>query len=183
MNYTIFLFDKKEIEVTEEELKEIITSDNLVHIRRLNLGINRKSISHYEPTAQRLAESRRYNKYGILHDGMEVVRQFGRWCNPKGAMDENGHYLSCEFDSRYYPEVVRDCVPGPEEFYKKYEQLESGERLKLILGDVGYEGDRVLREGGFKKIGETLKQYEKNNNPAEAVEGGAFAIAHPLKNK
>jgi len=100
------------------------------------------------------------NKEGILHDGMKVVRQYGRYCNPEGEMDEKGTFLSCTFDYAYYPEIARDIVPSPAEYYQKYAIIDNKEnRLKAILGDVGYDnsGKYLPQGGGFKSIGEGLK--------------------------
>lgn len=154
MNYIITLFNKKQVQVTETELKSILSAsdDKLVHISRLGIGINKKTIVCYQPQSTAdLMEERKNNREGVLHDGSRAIKHFGVWYDPYGQLDEKGNPLS-RYDERYYPEVARDCVPSPSEYYSKYEKInDPDKRLQMILASAGYD-NRPRIDSGMQKI-------------------------------
>lgn len=158
MNYTIVLFNKKELEVSEDELKRIINApDNeLVHIKRLGMGFNKKGIAHYEPTESKLADERKNNKIGILHDGSRVIRYFGVWYLDGEFHEEGGRIIpSKRIDPQYYPEVSKDVVFTPNE-YEEVKHLSKGEILKLMVGNINETKRRL--GGGFKQLKEITNE-------------------------
>ena len=88
---------------------------------------------------------RQDQREGMLHDGQRVVRYFGSWYLD-GDINENGKPQRI-IDPNYYPEVARDCVPTPREFFEKYEMLPPEERLKLIIA-----GTREPRSSEFTPL-------------------------------
>ena len=150
--YLIKMMGGDEFKITEEEYKEIMGKVGLIYIRSSRKTINTASISYIVP--ERVYEQeidRSDQREGILHDGTRVIRYFGSWYLD-GDIGENGKPQRI-IDPNYYPEIARDCVPTPREFFEKYEMLPREERLKLIT-----QGTREPRKGDFIPIGD-LKGY------------------------
>lgn len=74
-------------------------------------------------------------KFGMLHDGTRVVRQFGEWFCMQGERDENNLY-AVRPDLQHYPEVRANRVPSIEMFEAKFISLSKPERLALMLEGI-----------------------------------------------
>jgi hypothetical protein len=75
---------------------------------------------------------RKEQREGVLHDGTRVVKYFGQWYLSGETEDGKPSKI---IDPQHYPEVARDCVPTPEEYYRHFERLPRAERLKQIVGE------------------------------------------------
>jgi hypothetical protein len=138
--------NKSEVPITEQEYRNLAGKSGLVHIPSQDRIINTNSITEVV-SEDSVKQERNRNNEGVLHDGLPVVRQFGRWYANDGNIDEQGK-LQTMVDPTYYLEVARDQVPSPKEFQEKYEHLSREERLKLMVGDR-----KSLRSGeGLKKL-------------------------------
>lgn len=113
MRYIIKLMNKSEIVVSEKERNSILqqSSKGLVHISSQDRTINVNSIVEIIRQDQVKNDSNR----GVLHDGLLVVRQFGRWYADDGNIDEQGR-LKTTVDPSHYPEVAKDNVMSPEQY-------------------------------------------------------------------
>jgi len=150
MTYTIRLMNKSEVEITEQEYKNLAGKSGLVYIPSQDRMVNINSITEVLPSEVAKRETEGRGDEGFLHDGLPVVRYFGNWYL-KGEMQEvNGKLVPANIiDPKYYPEVARDCVPSSREYKEKYERLPKEERLEAILGSP--LGERQL-SSGLKKI-------------------------------
>lgn len=161
MNYKMTLIGGDTHAISENDYKKIGGSEKgLVFLPDANISINTHSIAKIEPEIKKkidLLEDRKENKDGVLHDGTHVVRQYGKWCDPSGPVDENGNYLRNNFNPSYYPELARDCVPSPDEYYKKYSHLPRKKRLEAILSEVGYEDGGMRLNSGFSSTEELIE--------------------------
>lgn len=128
--YTVKLMNGDKTNVTEEEYVKMAGKSGLVYVPSTKETINMSSISHILPAEE--AEDRSKQKYGILHDGTRVIRQFGEWVDADSPIDERGHH-TVRLDPQYYPETVRDSVPTPEEFERDLRHLPPSERLAKML--------------------------------------------------
>ena len=123
MDYVIKFIDSTACQITLEEHKAILQSkDNLVLLPRLQRTIAKNSISgilkisDYEEDRLNIKSTQ---KEGVLHDGLKVVKHFGRWARAdSGYYDNNGNlqYDSMNFDYEYYPEIALDEVKTPNEY-------------------------------------------------------------------
>jgi len=101
--------DKATIYVKEETAKEIaksIQDGNKIIVVDGNF-INVSSISGiYKQEALKIETLE-----GRLHDGVKVVKKFGKWIDPYNP--------DITFDLRYYPELAKDEVMTEEEWQEK----------------------------------------------------------------
>lgn len=152
-NFIVKLIGGDNLKITAQEYKNLIKQIEgtdlkgvLVYIPSNKQSINSSSISRIlseEKYNLELREKRGDSSKGVLHDGIPVVFKFGR-CFLLSDPER-------EVDSTYYPEVAKDCVPTPQEYYSNYAQLPEEERLKAILGTIN---DQERLGGGFKQIGD-----------------------------
>ena len=150
MNFIIKTMSGSEIKITREEYEKIRTlQKGFIH---LNSGksINLSSVDSIIPESDHREEKSESN-LGVLHDGQDVIKHFGRWYLNNGEIDEKGK-PTVVVDPSYYPEVSKDRVPSPQEFENKYLKLQPKERLALMVGEQ--------REGGLQKI--NINKYEQN---------------------
>jgi hypothetical protein len=151
MNYLVRLMNKSEVLITGQEYQNLAGKSGLVHIPSQDRIINTNSVVEIV-SEEDVKQERTNNLIGVLHDGKPAVRQFGRWYADDGNIDEQGK-LQTAVDPLYYPEVARDCVPSPQEYYEKYAELPKEERLKLMIG-----GTKKVSSGGeFKKLSDFIK--------------------------
>lgn len=131
-NYLVKMISGTEFWITAEEYKNLLQSNGLITLQRLQRTINKNSISEIIPKDQ--YEFEKNPNSGILHDGTKVIRYFGSWYL-EGEINENGK--PCKLiDPEYYPEIIMDCVPNPREYFFKYANLPIEERKKLITKRV-----------------------------------------------
>jgi hypothetical protein len=142
MTYTIKLMNKSEVVITEQERNNLKDKSGLVYIPSQDRIINTNSIVE----VARSDDIRNISNTGILHDGLPVVRQFGRWYLNDGNIDDQGR-LKTVVDPTHYPEVANDNVMSPE----RYEQVKhlSRDEIKRLHG-----GDR--NNNGMKQIAANL---------------------------
>lgn len=162
MDYVIKLFDGGQIKITEFEYKKLLelwqkedkfafpSNGQLIDKKLINRIL---SIDDYEAekTASNI-EKKRKQQIGILHDGIKVVKHFGRWVKADTAYyDDAGNlfYEGTEFDFNYYSELALNKVKTPEEYF---EWKNSKENLPYLPS-----GDNNIRlNTGFLSIGESL---------------------------
>ena len=151
MTFIIKLFDKTEIEVSDQDLTLLKGREGLIWIPSAKQAINTSTISQIVPKElyeERIDRSEQ--REGMLHDGTKVVKYFGQWCIA-GEVDEHGKPLRY-IDPQYYPEVAKDCVPTTREYYKEYAHLPLPQRKVLISGRGREKSDFVRLDGNFKQI-------------------------------
>ena len=154
MNYIIKMMNKSEVEITEQEYKNLAGKSGLVHIPSEDRMININSIVEVVRADDYKKESEGKSNEGMLHDGLPVIRYFGNWYL-KGEMieDSSGRLVpSRVIDPTCYKEVARDCVPTTKYFKETLEALPKEERLKLILEN------NPVRNGGLKSMSELLEE-------------------------
>lgn len=155
-NYIIELFGGTTIEITEKDYYDVIGVVGLVTLRSCGQTINTAAIRRIVPKKTYeidcFLENGRQQE-GVLHDGTRVTRYFGQWY-VEGMVDERGKPEKV-IDPQYYPEVMRDCVPTPQEYQIKYEALPREKRLQLMI--KGHR-DRVSR---FVSVTEALENAWK----------------------
>lgn len=177
MNHILHLMDKKTIEVTEQELKDLISNEeDLVFISRIGMTVNKKSISYTSPQNVEQTDSmmdRKNNKTGVLHDGKHVIRHFGQWFMLDGDYKEDGTPLTRP-DPEYYPEIARDCVPDPQEYSMKYADIEDKEDRKVaIVGGTEVIKRLEKRSEGFQKINlSNASRHQENSKKGRASTKG-----------
>ncbi len=136
--------NKSEITVSEEERNKILQdSARLVYIKSQDRVINVSSIVEIV----RSDDVRNVSNTGILHDGLPVIRQFGRWYVNDGNTDEQGR-LQTTVDPSYYPEVASDKVMT-EEQYEEVKHLPR-EEIKGMLEERKSNGFKSLEEIEYK---------------------------------
>lgn len=137
MTYTIKLMNKSEVVITEQERNNLKDKSGLVYIPSQDRIINTNSIVE----VVRSDDIRNISNTGILHDGLPVVRQFGRWYLNDGNIDEQGR-LKTVIDPAHYPEIASDRVMT-EEQYEEVKHLPREEIKGMI---------EVRKSGGFKDM-------------------------------
>ena len=133
--FTIRTFDRQSFDVSDDEARAVLEAKQTVGTVILNgNAIDTKNISGI----YRKENEHRDHNVGVLHDGTQVVRQFGKWVCDDGQRDERG-LLVVSPDPMYYPEVAADLVASPSEWrtlgMQFYELNES--RVKRIQGGHG----------------------------------------------
>jgi hypothetical protein len=126
MTYTIKLMNKSEVVITEQERNNLKDKSGLVYIPSQDRIINTNSIVE----VARSDDIRNISNTGILHDGLPVVRQFGRWYLNDGNIDDQGR-LRTAVDPTHYPEVAHDNVISPEQ-YKKVKDLPKAKIREML---------------------------------------------------
>lgn len=154
--YKIKMMGGETFVVTVEEYQAIIKSTAPVFLSRLEVYLNKNSISTaYPENIADKTEDRKNRQQGVLHDGTRVRRHFGQWVDGSSSvpsMKETGDYIPVIIDPTYYPEVARDCVPSPEE-YAAIAHLPTAERKALILkGTSERRGVGTLEKPDFTKL-------------------------------
>ena len=153
--YIIKLINGTEYSISEDEYKNLIGKTGLIFFKSLRRSVNTTSISEIVPESVYHNEvDRSEQREGILHDGTRVVRYFGSWYLD-GDINENGKPQKI-IDPQYYPEIARDCVPNPREYFQKYANLPQAERLKLIT-----MGTREPQKGDFLPIKDSFNELSK----------------------
>ncbi len=154
--YKIIMMSGETFLVNLEEYQGIIKSTSPIFLSRLEVFINKSSISTaYPESSANDVEKKRDQQMGVLHDGTRVRRHFGEWVDATGQVpDDNGKYQTIKIDPNYYPEVARDCVPTVEEFEKNLRHLPTSQRLAFILS--GTEKPR-LSNSHMDKISDIVK--------------------------
>lgn len=152
-----------EIKITVQEYKNIIGKNGLVFISSLKESINTNSIKRILPGERynlELRENRTKSIKGVLHTGERAIRYWGQWYLDNGSyLDDPKTGLPTKpekiLDPTHYPEVAKDCVPTPEEYYKNYEQLSTPQaRLEAIMK---VSGNYERLGNGFKRMGDVIK--------------------------
>lgn len=164
-NYIVKFIGGSETKITAEDYKNIIGKNGLVFIKSTGETLNTSSISRIiseERYNLDLRENRVKSIRGVLHTGERAIRYWGQWYLDDGSyLDDPKTGLPTKpekiLDPRFYPEVARDCVPTPEEYYKNYEQLPQTKRLEAIMG-VSKNHERLA--SGFQKLSEAFKQID-----------------------
>ncbi|MDA3814938.1 MAG: hypothetical protein PF549_01060 [Patescibacteria group bacterium] len=143
--------NKSEIIVSEEERNRILqeSSTRLVYIKSQDRVINVSSIVEII----RSDEMKNASNIGFLHDGLSVIRQFGRWYANDGNIDEQGR-LQSAIDPLHYPEVASDRVMT-EEQYEEVKHLPIHGIKKMI---------EVRKSNGFKGMKQLNKQKRSDYN-------------------
>ncbi len=129
--------NKSEVVITEQERNNLKDKSGLVYIPSQDRIINTNSIVE----VVRSDDIRNISNTGILHDGLPVVRQFGRWYLNDGNIDEQGR-LKTVIDPAHYPEIASDRVMT-EEQYEEVKHLPREEIKGMI---------EVRKSGGFKDM-------------------------------
>ncbi len=154
MTYTVNLMNGSKCEITDDEFRSLKGKTGLVHVPSIDCVINLSSVVTIAPRGQNLVkEDRSKQSVGMLHDGTQVIKQFGRWYCANGMTDENGR-LQTEPDPKYYPEVQLGTLPSPEEYANEYKALPVGEWAKKLIGSDP-ERPIMLGErtgGGLQKL-------------------------------
>lgn len=158
--YTIQFIDGNKITILEEEYRKLLAGGGgLVFIPSLGQTINMLSISRIYPKSD--SPDERKHTIGVLHDGTNVVRQFGQWFCLLGGKDERGNY-DVKPDPHFYPEVACDMVPSVKDYQQKFAHLSVEERKTAMLG--GQRPERYLSE---KKLGYSDIPKNVLSNPFE----------------
>lgn len=131
-NFLVKLKNGDQIRITEDEYKKLAGRTGLIFIPSCTETIDMGMIAHILPEDQDVPD-RSKQKFGVLHDGSAVVRQFGEWFDANSPIDERGLH-TVRLDPVYYPEVAKDVVPSPEEFERNYRALPAEERKAKMLG-------------------------------------------------
>jgi len=154
MNYVIKLFYGSHIIITDNECQQIfenwdkldkfvIKSASRIIDKRLIAEILTEEDFSYEK--QEIENTKRQKQQvGILHDGIKVVKHFGRWVKEDSlyTSNENGETKAepCNFDYNYYPEIALNLVKTPEEYFEwkntKTEYLPEGKKSNLRIGNM-----------------------------------------------
>lgn len=150
--YIVKLMSGESFEITDSEFNNMAKASGSVLIPSLKIWINMASVSTMYPTE--LQEEKQDHKYGVLHDGTRVVRQFGQWFCLEGGVNEEGH-SEIRPDVTYYPEVAMDCVPSPKDYEERYAALPVAERKALMCG--GKDQSRYLGGGAPESIGSIMQ--------------------------
>lgn len=110
MKYRIKMMSKDEIFISEEEYQKIILSKatGLIFIERLKGSINLNSVETILP--ENLVPKKEIIE-GVLHDGVRVIKQFGKWVD---KINPNIH-----LSVAYYPEIANDTVMSEDEYKNK----------------------------------------------------------------
>lgn len=147
------LIDGTRLMLQEEEFKNLEGKSGLIFIRSLGQVVNLSSVSRIAPsTVFGKDEDRSKQVFGVLHDGSRAIRQFGRWYDMDGPMNEQGNYI-VSFDPAHYPEVGKDMVPTVEEWQQEYAALLPSERLAKVHAQTG---TKLLSSGDPKHIKEII---------------------------
>lgn len=158
--YVLKTFDKTEFNISELEALAIAEAMNAGKQKAITLQGNiiaLSSISAILKEEKALEHGNTEAKFGVLHDGTRVIRQFGEWFCMSGEKDENNLY-EVRPDIEYYPEVRANRVPSLEMFNLRFEHLPTSERLTLMLDGVDLE--RMQRKGGLQRIENKLIELE-----------------------
>ena len=162
MKYIVEFMGGGQSSMNEEEFKNLAGKSGAIFIPSINQIINLNSVKRILPEEKynlELRESRTKSIKGVLHTGERAIRYWGQWNLDNGSyLDDSKTGLPTKpekiLDPTYYPEVAKDCVPTPEEYYKNYEQLSDPQaRLKAIM-EVSGNYERL--GNGFKRIGEVI---------------------------
>jgi len=100
------------LKITEEEYKGIINTQpkGLVFIKSLGGSVNLSSVETILSEEHHKRARKENQTEGYLHDGLRVVKKFGKWCDPQNP--------DINFDTSYYPEITKDKIATAEEFDK-----------------------------------------------------------------
>ena len=139
--------------VNQSEYKAIMKADKGIFVPRLEVFINKSSISTAYPDSRTdEVEDRRELTTGILHDGTRVRKHFGQWVDASQEVpDDNGNYKPIRLDTTYYPEIALDRVFTERE-YEKVKQLGTDEKLKLLVGSDNKRIERLEQDKGFTQL-------------------------------
>ena len=133
MNYKIVMMSGETYLVNKSEYIAIMKADKGIFVPRINVFINKSSISTAYPEGMVVVD-RKEMTTGVLHDGTRVKRHFGQWVDADNtAVDDKGNYSPVRISTEYYPEVAKDCVMTEAEFLE-VKHLPKEERLKLMVG-------------------------------------------------
>lgn len=158
--YVLKTFDKTEFTISEVEALAIAEAMNAGKQKAITLQGNiivLSSISAILKEEKALEHEDMEAKFGVLHDGTRVIRQFGEWFCLSGERDKNNLY-EVRPDIEYYPEVRANRVPSLEMYKLRFEHLPSTERLALMLDGVDLE--HLQRKGGLERIENKLTELE-----------------------
>jgi hypothetical protein len=161
MDYIIKLFDGGILRITELEYKKLLElwqKEDKFAFPSTGQLIDKKLISRIltldEYNAEKTSndtEKRRKQQTGILHDGIKVIKHYGKWVKADTAYYDNAgniHYEGTEFDLNYYPELALNQIKTPEEFFEWKNNKENLPYLPEC-------GDNNLRlNNGFASIDE-----------------------------
>jgi len=148
MNYKVIMMSGEKYLVNKSEYQAIMKAEKGIFIPRLEVFINKSSISTaYPENRANEIKDRKQQQIGVLHDGTRVVRHFGEWI-VAGEMtpDDNGKYQPVKLDPTYYPEITSDCVASPDE----YQQIVCG--VKSYYEFMKYTPPREKLSSGFTHI-------------------------------
>jgi len=154
MNYIIKLFYGSNLLITDNECQQIFENweklDKFV-IKSANRIIDKRLIAEilkeedFNKEKQEIEKTKRdKQQVGILHDGIKVIKHYGKWIKEDSLyIGQNGETLSepCHFDYNYYPELALNQVKTPEEYFEwqttktPYLPVESKEN-QLRIGDI-----------------------------------------------
>ena len=155
MNYKIIMMSGEKYSVNKSEYQAIMKADKGIFVPRLEVYINKSSISTAYPLEKAdEIEDRKMQMTGVLHDGTKVKRHFGVWVDMQDSIpDDEGKYQPIKIDPEYYPEVAKDCVATEQEF-EKVRSLPLEERKSIIFGLKG--GKKPTQINKSQSIGELL---------------------------
>jgi len=117
------MMSKDEVYITEKEYQDLLKANasGLVFFPSLKGTVNLNSTETILPEDK--VPKKELTK-GRLHDGTDVVKQFGTW--------KSVYSPEAVLDAGYYPEIARDCVWSEEE-YQAVKDLPTAEKARLIL--------------------------------------------------
>lgn len=149
-NFLVKLKNGDVVRITEDEYKKLAGKTGLIFIPSCGETIDMGMVAHIL-AEEKDEPDRSRQKFGVLHDGSKVVKQFGEWFDANSPIDEHGRH-TVRLDPVYYPEVTKDCIPTPEEFEREYALLPPEERKTKMLG--GHAAKLLGAKTGFTPIAE-----------------------------
>lgn len=142
--------------VNKSEYQAIMKADKGIFVPRLEVYINKSSISTAYPESRAdEIEDRKSQMNGVLHDGARVIRRFGEWVIANNMVcDDSGNTQPIRLDPEYYPEVAKDCVATE----KEWKEISAEKDYYQI---VGYEPEKKYISGGLNQLKEKHGKSKK----------------------
>ena len=136
--FIIKFIDGGTLQITGEEYNQILRGGDIIMLPRTGQTFKKSSFSRIIPEANFIEEERekkKNQKYGILHNGIQVMRHFGGWVKSDNAYEGNDGSIKYEevlWDYQYYPEIAMDCVKTPEEYKEWKNLIVSGQQVAYL---------------------------------------------------
>lgn len=160
--FILKFIDGGHLKINQDEYQQILTGGDTILLPRLGQTFKKSSFSRILSESDWLEEEKekkKNQKYGVLHDGVQVMRHFGGWVKSDNAYEGNDGSIKYEevfWDYDYYPEIAMDAVKNPQEYQEWKNLLASGQSIPY-LKESEQEIKRFTDNQGFKSIGEIIK--------------------------